>query len=879
MDTRRLFRTHTSSTLNSDISSAGFFAERSPRSATNEHPRSFTHRHWRSPAGDNDAKKDPVDQLSATDGHKKGRRSRSRARRHAKVDHIPDRNASRRESFADDFVDETSNKTAKRRFPTFRTKLLEWEIDQFLNSKVHDDPFARSALPYALRFRGSIFWNLFPQLLIVGSWATIIVCISQLSTNLGVSTVLITVLGFVTGLSLSFRVNTAYERYNEGRKYWAQLTVTIRNFSRYVWFQIPLRKGKEKADILMKVTCLKLLIGFAIALKHHLREELGTDYDDLKPFVAYLPTYARKRAELAEIEAKRKQAAKESGEAEFERLQAMEEVLRSATVGNPVSPIEPGLVALSSTSTGGPPALHRRATILRTIQASNDIKSKIVNQWFPIDPKLSEYLLDREDRISRATVMHGNLPLEILQFLAYYCREMQVDQGILTPSEISFFFTQTNTLTDILTGTERILRTPLPLAYNILCNQLAWIFVLMLPFQLVSVLDWVAIPATVIAGYVILGLAAIGLEIENPFGFDPNDLDLNRYCQTISVEVSMVMSYVPYASSSAWMRDSLNKPLAPVYSGDFEKCEKELELEDMFRILQQTVEDPSKQWHKNVDKFQSSRRSMEEKNDEKKEKPSTTSVAVDGENVADQTKKLHRPSVSSSLRSALSGNSASISPVTSPILDSNVISSEVMGRPSRRTYERRQQSVILEDEEEESEKATETTVRRSWKSDRKKKAESDDEPDTESDDEPDTESDDESDVDGSEASGDEDPLEEAQKHLPRLALTVPQLSVLSPDVVRDERMSSPSVHSKFSVQNSPRLSASSSTRARSPVSPNALDADNSLIPTTVPTACTVSSEDSTYAETDHSTKPKSYDLNNEDDAKEIYESLNSAKFL
>ncbi|KAK9326423.1 Bestrophin, RFP-TM, chloride channel-domain-containing protein [Lipomyces orientalis] len=871
MDTRRLFRTHTSSTLNSDISSAGFFAERSPPPVTNEDPRPDTHRQWLSPTDVNDANKDCVDPLSATDGHKKGRRSRSRSRRHAKMDHIPDRNASRRESFTDDFADETSNKTAKRRFPTFRTKLLEWEIDQFLNAKVHDDPFARSALPYALRFRGSIFWNLFPQLLIVGSWATLIVCISQLKTNLGVSTVLITVLGFVTGLALSFRVNTAYERYNEGRKYWAQLTVTIRNFSRYVWFQIPLRKGKEKSDILMKVTCLKLLIGFAIALKHHLREELGTDYDDLKPFVAYLPTYARKRAELAEIEAKRKQAAKESREAEFERLQAMEETLRSATVGNPVSPTEPGLVALSSTSTGGPPALHRRGTLLRTIQTSNDIKSKIVNQWFPINPKLSEYLLDREDRISRATVMHGNLPLEILQFLAYYCREMQVDQGILTPSEISFFFTQTNTLTDILTGTERILRTPLPLAYNILCNQLAWIFVLMLPFQLVSALDWVAIPATVIAGYVILGLAAIGLEIENPFGFDPNDLDLNRYCQTISVEVSMVMSYVPYASSSAWMRDSLNKPLAPVYTGDFEKCEKELELEDMFRILQQTVEDPSKRWHKNVDKYQSNRRTMEEKKDEKKEKP-TTSVEVDGDKVADVTKKPHRPSVSSSLRSAVSGNTTSISPVTSPILDSNVISSAVMGRPRRPTYERRQQSIILEDEEEEGEKAPEITVSRSSKSDRKNKAESDNEP------EPDG-SDDESDDDGSESTGEEDPLQEAQKHLPRLALTVSQLSALPPDVTRDERMWSPSAHSKFSVQYSPQLSSSTSTGVRSPVSPNALEADNSAIRTDIPTAFTVSSEDSTYADNDDSTKPKSYDLNNEDDAKEIYESLNSAKLL
>ncbi|KAK9492755.1 Bestrophin, RFP-TM, chloride channel-domain-containing protein [Lipomyces doorenjongii] len=863
MDTYRLFRTHTASTLNSDISSAGFFAERSPQPVTHEDSASITQSRWRSPANTEGAKTQHDDASPPTIGHKKGSRGRSRSRRHAKVDHMPDRSASRRASVVYDFAHESHNEITKKRFPTFRTKLLEWEIDQFLNAKVHDDPFARSALPYALRFRGSIFWNLFPQILIVGSWGTLIVCISQLKTNLGVSTVLITVLGFVTGLALSFRVNTAYERYNEGRKYWAQLTMTIRNFSRYVWFQIPLRKGHEKSDLLMKVTCLKLLVGFAIALKHHLREELGTDYDDLKPFVAYLPTYARKRAELAAVEVKRKQAEKENLDAEFERLQAMEETLRSVTGGNPLSPTEPSPLARSSTSTGGRPALNRMGTMQRAVQASNDIKSKIVNQWFPINPKLSEYLLDREDRISRATVMHGNLPLEILQFLAYYCRQMQLDQGILTPSEISFFFTQTNTMTDILTGTERILRTPLPLAYNILCNQLAWIFVLMLPFQLVSTLNWVAIPATVIAGYVILGLAAIGLEIENPFGFDPNDLDLNRYCQTISVEVSMVMSYVPYADSSAWMRDSLNKPLAPVYNGDFDKCEKDLELEDMFRILQQTVEDPSKRWHTKIRMSQSDHgTSMEEKNDEKEENFETIGT-LGGEKVVDQKKRPHRNSVSSSLRSVVSAHSNSDSPVTSPILDSNIISSAVMGRSRRPTYERRQQSVIIEDEEEENEIAPRMIVSKSSEIDSKgRKKESEDES-----------------GDGSDDSADEDPLERAQKHLPRLALTVSQLSGLPPDIIPDERIISPSVSSKSSQKLSPQLSASTVIRDGSPVSRNIEENNNSLMSEQIAYSELTLSGENLDLLTDNRTKPKSYDMNNEDDAKEIYESLSSTKLL
>jgi ion channel-forming bestrophin family protein len=66
-------------------------------------------------------------------------------------------------------------------------------------------------------------------ILCIGGWAACITCISELVTPrkvfsqalldrltinvVGVSTLLLTVLGFVVALSLSFRSSTAYERY------------------------------------------------------------------------------------------------------------------------------------------------------------------------------------------------------------------------------------------------------------------------------------------------------------------------------------------------------------------------------------------------------------------------------------------------------------------------------------------------------------------------------------------------------------------------------------------------------------------------------------------------------------------------------------------
>jgi len=96
----------------------------------------------------------------------------------------------------------------------------------------------------------------------------------------------------------------------------------------------------------------------------------------------------------------------------------------------------------------------------------------------------------------RGPKYHGNLPLEILTYLSAYV-DIQVAQGAL--SSPAYQITLMNALAawlDCLTGMERVLATPLPLAYRIAISQITWIYVLTLPFQLVTYLGWVTIPAT-----------------------------------------------------------------------------------------------------------------------------------------------------------------------------------------------------------------------------------------------------------------------------------------------------------------------------------------------------------------------------------------------
>lgn len=44
------------------------------------------------------------------------------------------------------------------------------------------------------------------------------------------------------------------------------------------------------------------------------------------------------------------------------------------------------------------------------------------------------------------------------------------------------------------------------------------------------------------AAYIILGIAVIGREIENPFGIDVNDLPLDSYCSELANELDLIMS-------------------------------------------------------------------------------------------------------------------------------------------------------------------------------------------------------------------------------------------------------------------------------------------------------------------------------------------------
>ncbi|KAJ3184386.1 hypothetical protein HDU85_001691 [Gaertneriomyces sp. JEL0708] len=284
------------------------------------------------------------------------------------------------------------------------------------------------------------------------------------------STLLITVVSVVMSLLLVFRNNTAYDRYWEGRRIWSNLETQIRNMARFIWIGVV---PKSPQDVASKRGAMNLLVAYAHSIKHYLRNELGVDYPDLRPFINHLPEFAPDNNEPPEIK---------------------------------------------------------------------------------------------------------NVPLEITYQLSAFVDNCR-DTGQIDISQFGLMNNALNAAMDCFSGAERVRGTPLPLAYSIHLKQTLIVYLLGLPFQLVIENKWGAIPITFLASFTLLGLEAIGGEIENPFGLDTNDIPLDEICDTLYQEILSIME----------RPEDLDPGLWSVPYEDLSSTHAKLNQEDVTTALSGTV--------------------------------------------------------------------------------------------------------------------------------------------------------------------------------------------------------------------------------------------------------------------------------------------------
>lgn len=142
---------------------------------------------------------------------------------------------------------------------------------------------------------------------------------------------------------------------------------------------------------------------------------------------------------------------------------------------------------------------------------------------------LPEGLGDFEDR-------GLSLPIQLSVLVESYIHR-QVRRGRLTPPQAaSQLGPQLNALTDAFARMETIRTTPLPIAHLIHTKQVLTLYLIVLPFTMVADMSWWAVPIVALVAFTLYGIEGIGRQLEDPFGYDRNDIKLDGIVEDARVE-------------------------------------------------------------------------------------------------------------------------------------------------------------------------------------------------------------------------------------------------------------------------------------------------------------------------------------------------------
>lgn len=192
--------------------------------------------------------------------------------------------------------------------------------------------------------------------------------------------------------------------------------------------------------------------------------------------------------------------------------------------------------------------LNTSRSLTRQVQVLADPKegNQQVNQF--VDLMISFiYALKHQLRHTDATVdisrISGSIlavklkpaiykPAMLIREMGSWIRELRLN-GKLDSIQVASLDQNLNELSNILGGCERIASTPIPYTYKVLLHRTVYIYCFLLPFGFVDSLGWMMPIIVVFIAYTFVALEAVADELEDPFGFDPNDLALNSLCSMI----------------------------------------------------------------------------------------------------------------------------------------------------------------------------------------------------------------------------------------------------------------------------------------------------------------------------------------------------------
>ncbi|KAJ6496406.1 UPF0187-domain-containing protein [Mycena sanguinolenta] len=441
--------------------------------------------------------------------------------------------------------------------------------------------------------RGSVVWKIWPAVLLHTLFASAIVYIYFLTERMvQIPNVMLTVMGVVIGFVISYRAMSGYDRYWMGRTAWTDVIRNSRTMGRLIWYHVPPRltpganpnrSTQEMAKVMAeKSMALDLIEAFAVSLKHHIRGEVGIYYQDLYELVRPLhdftdpqnprPTVASAvpapTAAVSTASAPPASAPTASASAFTSTSTASSSGVSTSSATNTLKPTaathatkRPAASSHESHESIHQPLLPASNPAPAQHAVLNQVSPDIipfagvaagVTAWvrgFWAQAKEDHRGHHGTDRTSRMRTWSGpihptgvaqleefeigeNLPEEVLRCLSEWVSVLE-ERGTVPGTSLGGILGGIQQFEMSLTTLEHILTTPLPFVYSVHIRHVVWLYLFLLPLQLVNDFGWHTVPAVCVGAFVYLGFLAAGEEIEQPFGYDDNDLDLDMFCRDI----------------------------------------------------------------------------------------------------------------------------------------------------------------------------------------------------------------------------------------------------------------------------------------------------------------------------------------------------------
>lgn len=148
--------------------------------------------------------------------------------------------------------------------------------------------------------------------------------------------------------------------------------------------------------------------------------------------------------------------------------------------------------------------------------------------------------LDLNEAEKRWAEKADHLPNKIAESL--YKETVRLNkEGAIGNEDLIRLDNELRALTDITGACERIKNTPIPYSYSLFLKKFIFAYVLSLPLGLIPDFGYWSVPIVCFIFYVLVSLELIAEEIEDPFGYDENDLPTGDMSKKIRVNVAEVI--------------------------------------------------------------------------------------------------------------------------------------------------------------------------------------------------------------------------------------------------------------------------------------------------------------------------------------------------